>query len=116
MNTIMREYYLITKDKSIEEIIIVMVKSRLPRLNPWAFGGAAMITWAVYIILLGIIGAYGWATPLVTGLSTMYIGFDITPTGIIIGGAWAVFDGFFAGLIFALLYNWTLTWCPLIKR
>jgi len=93
-----------------------MVKTKLPKLNPWAFSGAVMITWFIYIVLLGITSAFGWGTQLMNSLSSIYVGYDVTLLGILIGGLWAAVDAFVFGLLIALIYNWTLNWCPMIKK
>jgi len=90
--------------------------SRLPKLNVWAFSGASLITWTIGIVLLGVISLFGWATPLVSSISSLYIGYSVTLVGIFIGALWAALDGFVFGLIFALTYNCVLTWCPLIRK
>ena len=59
--------------------------------------GLFLITW--WIILFE--GASG--TPTLIG--RVYLGYNISPIGSIIGLAWAFFDGIIGGAIFALLYN-----------
>ena len=59
--------------------------------------GLFLITW--WIILFE--GASG--TPTLIG--RVYLGYNISPIGSIIGLAWAFFDGIIGGAIFAWLYN-----------
>jgi len=80
------------------------------RLCPFSFGLAMGIFWAVAVFVMGVIadatGATGgYGTQFVTGLGTVYIGYQATFWGSVIGGIWAFIDGFFCGLIFAWLYN-----------
>jgi hypothetical protein len=38
-------------------------------------------------------------------ISSIYIGYSITPIGSLVGLVWAFFDGLIGGAIFAWLYN-----------
>ncbi|MBN1621853.1 MAG: bacteriophage holin [Endomicrobiales bacterium] len=59
--------------------------------------GLFILTW--WIILIGK------ASGAPTLISSVYIGYSITPKGSIIGFLWAVVDGAICGVIFAWLYN-----------
>jgi hypothetical protein len=62
----------------------------------WGFG-LFLITW--WIILIG--GATGETTL----IGRIYLGYNISPLGTVIGLIWALLDGFVGGAIFAWLYN-----------
>ncbi|HDL00736.1 MAG TPA: hypothetical protein ENH23_00690, partial [candidate division Zixibacteria bacterium] len=59
--------------------------------------GLLFLTW--WIIL------FDGATGEITMIGRLYRGYSISPVGSIIGLAWAFFDGFVGGAIFAWLYN-----------
>ena len=67
---------------------------------------ACGIFWGVgvFVATWWIIAFYG-ATREPTPLGLVYIGFDISPAGSVIGFAWAFVDGLICGAIFAWLYN-----------
>ena len=68
----------------------------------WGIGLFA-ITWWI-IILEGAAGGQ-------TFLGRIYIGYEVTPLGSVIGLVWAFFDALIGGAIFAWLYNTILTCC-----
>ena len=74
-----------------------------PKATAIALGG----TFAACTLLLGLIsmvqGSYG--NTLISILSTVYIGYDNTIPGAILGSIWAFIDGGIAGYVFALIYN-----------
>ena len=76
------------------------------KLNAKALALGCGISWGVYMLLLGwIAGWWDWGTSIVTTLSSLYIGFDPTFTGGIVGGIWGFFDGAIGGAIVAWIYN-----------
>jgi len=48
---------------------------------------------------------YNWANKMVETISSVYIGFRSTPTGVLIGGLWGFLDGVIGGIIIAWLFN-----------
>ena len=66
-----------------------------------AFG----ITWALAMIILGITAMFGWGAPMVACMGTLYIGYQSTVFGIIIGAVWGFVDAAIFGAIIAFLYN-----------
>ena len=75
-------------------------------LNPKKVGVALGYTAVVYVLLLSIcttITKRGIA--LVSLLGSLYLGYEISFFGVIIGMAWAFIDFFIGGFIFALIYN-----------
>lgn len=76
------------------------------RLSVCSLGIAAGITWALGVILIGLMSTYfGLATNWVDLLKSIYVGFDSTLLGTLIGGLWALIDGFICGALVALIYN-----------
>ena len=68
-------------------------------LTAGIFGAATMFFLAWWLILTG--NAEGPPTL----LERIYIGYDFTPMGSVIGAAWGFVDWGIAGAIFAWLYN-----------
>ncbi len=76
------------------------------KLNVQAFAVAFGVWWGVGIFLgTWWVIALSGATGEPTFLARIYIGYEISPLGSIIGFAWGVIDGLIAGAIFAWLYN-----------
>ncbi|MBN1645107.1 bacteriophage holin [Candidatus Woesearchaeota archaeon] len=76
------------------------------KLNTTKFGLTLGILWGLAVLLLGIAATYAsYGTEFVNLLGGMYIGFDTTLIGSIVGGIWGFFDGLIGGFIFAWLYN-----------
>jgi len=64
------------------------------------------ILWGASTLILGLICMLtGWGIDLVEILGSVYIGYDSTVLGSIIGGAWGFADGFIGGYLIAWLYN-----------
>ena len=67
------------------------------KLNGLSLGLAIGITCAVYALFLGVAAwLFGWGTSVVEVLASLYIGYDATFLGAIIGTIWAFVDGFIA--------------------
>jgi hypothetical protein len=77
----------------------------MEKCNIKALAVAIGVLWAIYVLLLGWIAAFGWGREMVTVLSSLYIGYKPTFVGGIIGGIWAFVDGAIAGAIIAWVYN-----------
>lgn len=76
------------------------------KLNTRAFALTCAILWAAGILLLTwwIIVLEG-ATGETTLIGRVYIGYNISAVGSLIGAIWAFFDALIGGFIFAWLYN-----------
>jgi hypothetical protein len=76
------------------------------KLNVKALALAFGLTWAIGLFCLTwwIIALDG-ATGEITIIGQVYRGFNISPTGSLIGFVWAFADGVIGGAIFAWLYN-----------
>ena len=73
-------------------------------LNPKALGLSLGIVWAFAVAFFALLGN-GWGGPMMDILA-LYPGFSTTPTGALIGAAWAFVDAFIGGYIVAWLYNY----------
>jgi hypothetical protein len=76
------------------------------KLNVLAFGLACGLVWGLGVFCLAWwVMAFEGATGDLMGIGHVYRGFNISPLGSIIGLVWGLFDGFFGGLILAVIYN-----------
>jgi len=75
------------------------------KLQPLALGIAIGVLWALYVGSVGITAMFGWGAALVMPLASLYIGYDASIIGAIIGAVWAFVDGFVAGVVIAWVYN-----------
>ncbi len=83
------------------------------RINVRAFAVTFAIWWGVGIFLLTWwLIAWGGATGEPTFLGRIYIGYEISPLGSVIGLVWGLIDALIAGAIFAWLYNFAATKLP----
>ena len=75
------------------------------KIQPVAFGVAIGVIWAIYIFCAGITAMFGWGGALVQVMASLYIGYDASILGAIIGAIWAFVDGLVAGAVIAWIYN-----------
>lgn len=75
-------------------------------LNAKNFGLACGIIWGIAVLFIGLMSAYtNWGLEMQSVIASIYIGYEPTIAGSIIGGAWGFVDGFIGGYIFIWLYN-----------
>ncbi|GAB4189480.1 MAG: bacteriophage holin [Simkaniaceae bacterium] len=75
------------------------------RFNLKAFALAFGIVWGLANLIVGWTSIFGWGNAYVETLSSIYIGYDASFIGGIVGGIWAFADGVIGGLVFAFFYN-----------
>ena len=76
------------------------------QLNGQRIGLALGIVFALYLLLVALASKFfGWGTPVVHLISSMYIGYGTTVQGMLMGMLWGFIDFFIAGFIFAWVYN-----------
>ena len=69
-------------------------------------GLALGIVWGAYIFTLGLIATiWHYGVELVQLTSSMYLGYQATITGSILGGLWGFVDGFIFGFLVCLIYK-----------
>jgi len=82
------------------------------KLNIKAFSLAVGLIWGLGLFCLTWwIIAFDGATGETTTIGQVYRGFNISPTGSLIGLVWAFVDGAIGGAIFAWLYNSFVSRC-----
>lgn len=80
------------------------------KLNVKAFACASGLFWGFGVFLLTWwIIAWEGATGETTLLGRIYLGYNLSPRGSMIGFLWALVDGGIGGAIFAWLYNFFLS-------
>ncbi|MCP8352211.1 bacteriophage holin [Candidatus Synchoanobacter obligatus] len=78
----------------------------MKKLHTLAFAISLGLTWSISVILMSLLALYlGYAVTFVSALSTVYIGYELTALGILIGSGWAFLDGFIGGFLIAFIYN-----------
>ena len=78
----------------------------MAKIDVKALGLSLGITWGGCAFLLGLMSMlFGWGTKMVVAFSSLYIGYDSTIPGSVIGGIWGFFDAGIGGVIIAWLYN-----------
>src|SRR5262245_43082011 len=82
------------------------------RIHPWSFGLALGVVWGLSLLIAGLVAmATGWGQGFIDTMGTVYLGFQATVVGSIIGAAWAFIDLFIFGVIIASIYNLFLRIC-----
>ena len=78
----------------------------MEKMNVKALGLSLGIIWGLCAFLLGILSmTFNLGTKLVWVLSSMYIGYNSTIRGSLIGAAWGFVDAGIGGVLIAWLYN-----------
>lgn len=79
------------------------------KLSPLAMGITIGLLLAGALLLVGLVAmaAPGYGQPVLTGIASVYPGYDNTGTvgDLLIGTLYIAVDGFFGGLVLAWLYN-----------
>jgi hypothetical protein len=63
------------------------------------------ITFGGYLLLIGWASMLGWGTERVEIVSSIYIGYEPTFIGSLIGALWGFVDGAIGGAVVTLIYN-----------
>lgn len=76
------------------------------KLKPFAFGLALGLLWGFSVFFMGLMAyIYSYGKPFVEAMSTLYLGYEPSIYGSIIGGVMGFVDAFIAGVILIWLYN-----------
>jgi len=77
----------------------------MDKLNVKGLAIALGTTWALGMLIAGWGAMYGWATEFVAVMGSVYLGYDATFSGGIIGAVWGFVDGAIGGFVIAVIYN-----------
>jgi hypothetical protein len=75
------------------------------KLNVKALAISLGSAWALCMLFAGWASIFGWSVKFVDIMGSVYIGFEPSILGGIIGALWGFIDGAIAGLVIALIYN-----------
>jgi hypothetical protein len=76
------------------------------KLQPIALGLAGGILWAVAIVVVSLVAANtSYWNELVPMIGQLYVGYDATISGTLIGAIFGFIDAFIGGILLAWLYN-----------
>jgi hypothetical protein len=75
------------------------------RLNVKALAIALGASWAFCILFAGWVAIFGWSVQFVEVMGSVYLGYNASFTGAIIGALWGFVDGAIAGVVIAFIYN-----------
>lgn len=76
------------------------------KFKPMAFGLSLGILWGISVFFIGLLAYfYAYGRPFVDALSSLYLGYEPSIMGSLLGGAMGFIDAFITGVIFAWLYN-----------
>jgi len=70
-----------------------------------ALGLTAAIVWAGAVVVLGITSRIGWGDRWRRLLADVYVGYDESLPGLVVGAVWAAVDGFVGGWLVATVYD-----------
>ena len=74
----------------------------------WSIIGLALgigIPWGFTMVLVGWTSMFGWGNAFLSTMASIYIGYEPSFIGGIIGGIWGFGDGFIGGALVAFFYN-----------
>lgn len=75
------------------------------RVDGKALGKAMGLLCAGAVVVLGVTARRGWGGEWQDLLSDVYLGYDSTTRGLVLGAVWAFADGFLGAYLLAWLYN-----------
>jgi hypothetical protein len=87
------------------------------KLNVKAFALAGGTLWAAAAFLLALTALwFDWGTEFVDLIGTIYIGYEATVVGALVGAIWGFVDVGIACVVFAWLYNLTIEKCGCVDK
>ncbi|MCH9755954.1 MAG: bacteriophage holin [Gammaproteobacteria bacterium] len=76
------------------------------RLSPLAFGLSLGVIWGVSVLIMGLLAHYlSYGTEFVSAMGVVYIGYEPSIMGAVIGGIFGFIDALVGGALIAWLYN-----------
>lgn len=82
-----------------------MAKQKSTHLSVMGLGLGMGIYWGLSMIISGWMAMFDWGNQFVSTMASIYIGFEPSFIGSIVGGIWGFGDGFIGGIIVAAFYN-----------
>jgi hypothetical protein len=76
------------------------------KLSPCAFGLSLGVVWGLSTFIMGLVAHYlSFGTEFVGSMSMIYVGYEPSIIGAVIGGLYGFVDAFIGGAVIAWLYN-----------
>ncbi len=75
------------------------------KLHVPAFGLSLGLVWGVSLFVMAILAQYGFGVNFVKAFGDIYIGYNATAVGGVVGALWGFVDLLVGGVIVAWLYN-----------
>jgi hypothetical protein len=76
------------------------------RLSPSAFGLSLGVVWGASVLIMGLLAHYfAYGTGFVTAVGVVYIGYEPSIMGSLIGALFGFIDALVGGALIAWLYN-----------
>ncbi|MDF1646747.1 MAG: bacteriophage holin [Legionellaceae bacterium] len=76
------------------------------RLSPLAFGLSLGVLWGASVLIMGLLAHYfSYGSEFVGAMGVIYVGYEPSIMGGIIGGLFGFIDALVAGALIAWLYN-----------
>jgi hypothetical protein len=76
------------------------------KLGPLAFGLSLGVIWGTSVLIMGLLAQYfSYGTEFVSAMGVIYIGYEPSIMGSVIGGLFGFIDALVGGILIAWLYN-----------
>lgn len=82
-----------------------MAKEKNAKLSVMGLALGVGIYWGLAMVVTGWCAMFDWGNSFVSVMSSIYIGFEPSFIGGIVGGIWGFFDGLLAGAVSGYFYN-----------
>ncbi len=79
----------------------------MDKINVKALAIAFGVTWSIAMLISAWAAIFGWAGKIVEVMGSVYIGYEPTFLGGIIGAVWGFLDGAIGGALIAWIYNFS---------
>lgn len=90
---------------AFRQVLLELSQISMEKLSVKGLTISIGVLWSFCTLLLGLMAMFGYGTVLVKDLSSIYIGYDATPIGILLGLVYGFLDGAAAGFIISYVYN-----------
>lgn len=87
-------------------------KSCSTKLSVCNLGVALGFIWGLGTLIVGLLSSFGIGVELVRITGSLYVGFDPSFLGSLVGLAFGFLHGFIVGVLIAFVYNFCNCWCP----
>ncbi len=82
-----------------------MAKEKTAKMSVIGLALGIGVYWGLAMLVAGWTSMFGWGMNFVNIMSSIYIGYEPSFIGGVVGGIWGFFDGLIAGAVVAFFYN-----------